>query len=152
MTDCSKLSQLVGDGFSIDIDQDSGCWLWTRGKDKDGYASIYIKPKMRKGHRLSYETYKGEIPGGLEIDHTCRNRACINPDHLEAVTHQENMKRGAESDRTYKLKDMCKAGHKLTEGTFKEYLERGRKRRRCIICRNRYAKISKERKLKCKNM
>lgn len=70
------------------------CWLWTGQTDSDGYGQISIKRKMKMVHRLAYEYFNGEIPVGLELDHKCRVRNCLNPNHLEPVTHQENCKRG----------------------------------------------------------
>lgn len=72
--------------FSFDVDE-NGCWIF-RGyiNTRNGYGYIGRKP----AHRVYYEKHVGAIPAGLEIDHKCRNRACVNPDHLEPVTHSEN--------------------------------------------------------------
>lgn len=79
----------------------SGCWEWTRSLSVAGYGQTSYNLRTTTGklrpslvHRVAYELFKGEIPAGLELDHLCRNRKCFNPDHLEAVTHQENMIRG----------------------------------------------------------
>lgn len=83
-----------------------GCWVWTGARDTVGYGT-FRKVKgpggMVKAHRYSYELSNGAIPAGLEIDHLCRTRACVRPDHLEAVTHIENMRRARE--------DLCPLGH-----------------------------------------
>jgi hypothetical protein len=77
------------------------CWEWTRSLDAKGYGQSSFNERTSTGkcrpsrvHRMSYKIFKGEIPEGLEIDHLCRNHACFNPDHLEAVTHKVNMARG----------------------------------------------------------
>ena len=73
----------------------SGCWLWTGGLEEKGYA-VLCKPNWkghRAAHRFSYETFVGPIPDGLQIDHKCRVRSCVNPDHLEPVTSAENNRR-----------------------------------------------------------
>lgn len=69
------------------------CWLWYGCKNQGGYGQISIKNIPRLAHRITYEIFKGDIPRGLEIDHLCRVRNCINPDHLESVTKTENNRR-----------------------------------------------------------
>ena len=71
----------------------SGCWNWTGTLDRDGYAQYHRNRKTKKGHRISYEWHNGKIPFGLTIDHLCKNKCCVNPEHLEAVTAQENGRR-----------------------------------------------------------
>lgn len=74
------------------IDRSGGpdaCWLWLGGHLQSGYAM----GSRTTAHREVYEKMRGPIPPGLEIDHLCRNRGCVNPSHLEAVTHQENIRR-----------------------------------------------------------
>ncbi len=72
----------------------STCWIWTGTVKKDGYGmfNMYDHP-ADNAHRISYKLFKGDIPKGLQIDHLCRFKACVNPDHLEAVTQKENIKR-----------------------------------------------------------
>jgi hypothetical protein len=71
----------------------SGCWLWTGSCRTDGYGRICVDTKWIFAHRFAYELLVGPIPGHLELDHLCRVRCCVNPDHLEAVTHQTNVDR-----------------------------------------------------------
>lgn len=80
------------------IDQEAGCWVWTGCICKStGYGMMHDRStgKPTTAHRWMWRDLRGEIPAGLDIDHLCRNRTCVNPDHLEPVTHAENMRRGA---------------------------------------------------------
>ena len=85
---------------------DNGCWRWLGYVSKDGYG--------RRGdwwaHRIFYELLVEPIPDGMEVDHLCRNRSCVNPSHMEVVTHAENMRRGA---RVRPRQTHCKRGHPL---------------------------------------
>jgi hypothetical protein len=73
---------------------EAGCWLWQGKLKNNGYASVSYRGKVYYAHRFMYEKYKGKIPDGLDIDHLCRVRHCVNPDHLDAVSRQENLNRG----------------------------------------------------------
>ena len=77
------------------IDKSGDCWLWTGSVNSRGYGGIIIDGKYFRAHRIMYEMFKGKIPKGLEVDHLCEVRTCVNPEHLEAVTHSENMKRSS---------------------------------------------------------
>lgn len=119
----------------------SGCWLWERHTTRHGYGVISIDGKQVYAHRVMYERRHGKIPSGLEIDHKCRTPACCNPDHLEAVTHLENVRRGTVwAVNKARLGGMthCKKGHEFTpENT---YVRPSSGLRNCRICRSEYGK------------
>ena len=126
----------------IRYEENSTCWLWKGCINPNGYGQFNISGKMRGSHRVSYELYKGKIPEGLVIDHLCRVRHCVNPEHLEAVTNQENCLRGISHQS---LKTHCPHGHEYNKiNTFID--KKGY--RKCIECdrigqRQRYHKRNK---------
>jgi len=94
----------------------NGCWNWTGPRGGRGHYGSITLPGRRSAyaHRWAYEHYVGPIPDGLEIDHLCRNTLCVNPDHLEAVTHKVNMQRTPKA-----LKTHCDNGHRYSaENTY----------------------------------
>jgi len=72
----------------------SGCWVWEGGKNSSGYGTLRVAGVTQQVHRFYYERSVGPIPTALHLDHRCRNRLCVNPDHLEPVTKTENIRRG----------------------------------------------------------
>lgn len=76
------------------VDPETGCWNFTGSVSKDGYGRRSFDGKMTTAHRSVYEQLRGPIPDGLDLDHLCRNRRCVNPDHLEPVTRRVNVMRG----------------------------------------------------------
>lgn len=87
-------------GPSYSVDSESGCWNWIRVVASNGYGHAYANRRPTGAHRLYYEKYKGPIPRNLQIDHLCRNRRCVNPNHLEAVTARENTRRSPRTKLT----------------------------------------------------
>jgi hypothetical protein len=120
------------------FEPNTGCWLHAGGSCA-GYSTFWLRSKTRRAHIVSYEHYVGPIPDGLILDHLCRVPACVNPNHLEPVTHLENTLRGlngnAETNAAaaiWRAKTHCPKGHEYTsENT--SINRRGS--RECITCR-----------------
>jgi hypothetical protein len=94
------------------INKTESCWLWTGSLFKQGYARLYFKGKRLKGHRVSYELYKGPIPNGLYICHKCNVKHCVNPQHLYAGTQANNMQDVLKAgNHGMKNRTHCPKGH-----------------------------------------
>jgi HNH endonuclease len=115
------------------------CWWWTGCLTNHGYGVASWNGKQRPAHRVFYELRKGPIPEGLAIDHLCRNRSCVNPDHLEAVTLRTNVLRGISPAAIAAKLTHCIRGHELS-GENISY--RNGTQRRCRVCnRERMASV-----------
>lgn len=121
---------------------ESGCWLWIGEWNDGGYGRLWIRGKNHQAHRLSYELHKGPIPDGLTIDHLCRVRCCVNPDHLEPVTMRENTLRGTGPTALNVFKTSCPAGHLYTPDNTRID---ARGRRSCRECAKLCSRLTKRR-------
>lgn len=88
-----------------------GCWEWKGAHNELGYSLFYLDHRRVRAHRVAYELTVAPIPEGLELDHLCRNRGCVRPDHLEPVTHAENMRRSESASGWNAAKTHCANGH-----------------------------------------
>jgi len=129
-----------------------GCWLWNHYVRADGYAVIGIRTsegvKARYVHRLAFEAAFGPAPDGLQLDHLCRNRHCLNPLHLDPVTPRENTLRGTSPMAKNAAKTHCKHGHEFSIENTRIRPEGGRSCRTCerATLRRRRERIRSERK------
>lgn len=120
----AKVNKGVGDA----------CWLWTGGVSDTGYGSFGDNGRTQSAHRWSYEHFVGPVPEGLDLDHLCRIRRCVNPTHLEAVTHRVNALRGDAPGIVAWRTNVCHRGHSL-EDAYLAHRSDGRITRRCRTCR-----------------
>lgn len=111
----------------VEPEPNSGCWLWL-GAVAGTYGRFHDGERSSQAHRFSYTLYRGAISPGLDLDHLCRNRLCVNPWHLEPVSRQENVTRGRA------IHEACLYGHPY-DTTVPSYSNtNGRRARRCSTC------------------
>jgi HNH endonuclease len=125
-----SLSGFVSD--RIEAEPMSGCWIWVGDRSQKGYARIG-RGRAPAVHRLIYRLMRGPIPDGLQLDHLCRVRACVNPNHLELVTRKENILRGIGPTANNARKTHCPRGHIYDDSN--TYHSRGQ--RECRTCKLR---------------
>src|SRR5947199_10429500 len=99
---------------ALPINLEAPCWLSERYLDRDGYSHVRVQGRMFYAHRHIWEILRGPIPQGLEIDHLCRVRNCVNPQHLEVVTHRINLLRGNGFPGIEARRSDCGQGHEYT--------------------------------------
>lgn len=120
------------DRFARYVQRGDECWEWTGARNAYGYGVFKLDGRVVMAHRFSYEAEVGLIPDGLQLDHLCRVRHCVNPAHLEPVTSRENLLRGSTITAANAAKTHCKRGHEFTpENTYVD--KKGR--RDCRACR-----------------
>lgn len=107
------------------------CWISTYRDQTQGYTKISVNLRTTWAHRFSYEHHVGPIPKGMKIDHLCRVPACVNPEHLEAVTNRENMLRGEHPSAIVFRTGICRKGHSMADACVAPNGSR-----RCRTCRD----------------
>jgi hypothetical protein len=117
------VSEADRERFFQSVHKTNGCWLWT-GPVAYGYGSFTLAGRTFRAHRVSYILAGRDLPVGLVVDHLCREKQCVNPAHLEAVTSGENTRRG------HSYPSHCKRGHELSG----ENVRMVGKQRKCRLC------------------
>ena len=116
----------------------TSCWLWTGGHNDGGYPLFFANGLDVYAHRWAWQQVNGPVPDGLELDHICRNRGCVRPSHLEAVTHLENMRRSPLQNPSH-----CKHGHPLSGDNLRRRRDTGQ--RCCRTCERNWKREYKHR-------
>lgn len=135
--------------FGQFVREEGECWRWvgyinTTRRADGSYPRFRVKRRVYYAHRISYLIHRGEIPEGMQVDHLCRNKWCVRPEHLEPVTPRENMLRGNTLTAVIHRSGMCTRGHPLVPENLKVNQKNGKAR--CRQCRNEDARL--RRKLK----
>lgn len=128
----------------VDKSNASDCWIWTAFKSK-GYGQFGIGGKLYKSHRVAYELVKGPIPQGMTLDHLCKNKACVNPAHLEPVSQKENVLRGTSLLALNKQKTHCPKGHILEGENLVQFRLKKFGQRVCKTCVNERDRLYSQR-------
>lgn len=124
---------------------DETCWLWEGELATNGYGRVKVSGKSRPVHVVTYEWLVGPVPPGLELDHLCRVRRCVNPRHMEPVTHRENTLRGDTLAAANAAKRFCPRGHALVAGNLVPSKVK-RRARQCLTCSREMAREYRARK------
>lgn len=129
---------VVDERFWSKVDAAGDCWEWSGGHTSQGYGEVTRGGRLQLAHRYAYELLVGPIPVGLQIDHLCRNRGCLNPDHLEPVSRRTNLMRSwVGASAVNARKTACPKGHAYDEAnTMRVRRPQGGWARRCRVCSN----------------
>lgn len=129
--------------FLSRVAQQGSCWLWTEPLSRSGYGQFSAYGRTHAAHRWAYEHWVGPVPEGLELDHLCRVRHCVNPEHVEPVTHRENVLRGEGVAAKCARMTHCKYGHEFTPDNIRASKDGVR---RCKTCKREASRAERARK------
>lgn len=104
----------VAERFWAKVDKSGDCWFWTGSTNGRGYGAFKLNGRPIRVHRWAYQQIIGPIPEGMQLDHLCRNRLCVNPAHMEPVTNRENSLRGVGPTAVNAKRTHCVNGHPLS--------------------------------------
>jgi hypothetical protein len=148
----SRKSRPAEDVFwdNVNPEPNTGCWIWGGSTNSGGYGQMQFNKRNAPAHRVSYILAGKTIPEGFDLDHLCRNRWCVNPDHLEPVTRSENVKRGIGRElagQRQASKTHCPRGHLYAGENLPAYTRptTGTVHRHCVACKRARNKQSYER-------
>lgn len=123
----------LAERFWSKVDKTADCWAWTASLGSHGYGQFYLDGRPQGAHRVAWLLTNGLVPEGKELDHLCRNRACVRPEHLEAVPRRVNFLRGEHPTAVAVRNGTCVKGHPVSvENT---YVKPSDGRRECRVCR-----------------
>jgi hypothetical protein len=128
-------AQVVRFWTHVRKDGASGCWVWASYRTRSGYGRFSVGDIDLRAHRVSWILVRGQLNPGDTLDHLCRNRACVNPDHLEVVDHRTNIMRGESPTAINARKTHCPLGHEYTPENTSVIRHRGATHRQCRECR-----------------
>lgn len=141
----------LADRFWAKVDKTADCWIWTGASSNGGYGQIFYEGRVTQAYRVSVVLSGRQIPDGYDVDHLCRNPPCVNPDHLEPVTHTVNMDRALSSAIQFQAaKTHCPQGHEYTPANTK--LRRNRAGTMSRLCKECCADNQRRRRARKKAM
>lgn len=129
--------------FFAFVEKTDTCWNWIGFRNEHGYGRWRWRGRTQGAHRASYEMFVRDIPDGMFIDHLCRNRSCVNPDHLEPVSNEENILRGESPPAMNRRKSVCPAGHEYDAANTYVSSRGYRQCKRCNAARARRYKAAR---------